>query len=292
MTGTARAAALGTTDYATPEYFGLADEWVATGDGEVTHYHRAGSGVPVVLLHGSGTGVSAAANWWHNIPVLAEHFDVIAPDIAGYGATIDAPDAAYGIREWGAHVLRLLDALGLEQVWLVGNSLGGWIALQLALDHPERLLGVVSMGTGGAPRNAALMAHGDPDLSHDGLRAAFERFVTDTSIVHDDYVAARVEVGRHEHASGRLARIFEARERDRDELPLRAEDLGGLTLPVLLVHGMQDHIIPPARTWSLAQAIPHADSLLLGRCGHWSQVERAEEFNAAVHRFIRSHTAS
>lgn len=278
--------ALGTSRYSTPTYFGLEDQWVETAPGEITHLHRVGSGAPVVLLHGSGTGVSAAANWWRNIPVLGEHFDVIAPDLVGFGATVDAPDAQFGIREWCDHVLRLLDALGLEEVWLVGNSLGGWIALQLAIDHPERVLGIVSMGTGGAPRNAALMSHGSPDLTVEGQRRALLKFVIDQHLVEDDMVGARVEVARNDAESGRLAKVFEARERDRDVMPLTDDALRGLSLPVLLVHGMDDHIIPPTRTWELAQVIPGADALLLGRCGHWSQIERADEFNEAVRRFV------
>lgn len=278
---------LGTTSYRTPAPFALADRWIATGPGETTHYHDLGEGVPVVFLHGSGTGVSAAANWWLTLPAAGERFRAIAIDLVGWGATIAPGDAPLGIRAWGAHVLRVLDALGIDRAWLVGNSLGGWIALQLALDHPERVLGVVSMGTGGAvQRTAALQTHLDPDITPAGLRQAFEHFVTDPAIVPDWMIDARREIAEYEVATGRLAAVMGARERDRHGLPLQPEELGGLRLPVLLIHGRQDRVIPVQRTLDLVGLLPNSDALLLTRCGHWSMIERADAFNAALIAFV------
>jgi 2-hydroxymuconate-semialdehyde hydrolase len=277
---------LNTIDYRTADFFGLRDDWLETAEGEITHLHQSGEGTPVVFLHGSGTGVSAAANWWLTLPAVAGSVHAIAPDLIGFGATIPAPDAAYGIREWGAHTLRVLDALGIDKAWLVGNSLGGWVALQLAIDHPDRLLGVVSMGTGGSAPTAAIAAHADPDTEPSALRRSFEGFVTAPSLVTDSMVEARREIAVHEVESGRLARVIEARERDRATLPLSNDDLARLDLPVLLVHGLADRVIPPARTWELANVIPTADAVLLSRCGHWSQIERAAAFNELVVDYI------
>lgn len=279
--------ALGTTNYRTPTFFGLEDCWAETGPGEVTHYHEAGSGIPVVLLHGSGTGVSAAANWWLTIPALSGSVRVIAPDLIGWGAGIQADDTPFGIREWGAHVLRLLDALGIEQAWLVGNSLGGWVALQLALDYPDRLLGIVSMGTGGAiVRSASINQHLDPDISTSGLKAAFGNFVTDSGLVLAEMITARQEVAEYEAETGRLGRVMDARERDRHALPLRPEDLATIDSPVLLVHGLQDKVIPASRTWELVGQIPGADAVLLNGCGHWSMIERPAAFTDVLLRFV------
>ncbi|MPZ93087.1 MAG: alpha/beta fold hydrolase [Actinobacteria bacterium] len=277
---------LGTTGYRTDPYFGLRDSWLETGPGEVTHLHDVGEGIPVVFLHGSGTGVSAAANWWLTLPRLAETVRSIAIDLIGFGATIEAGPTAYGIREWGAHTLRVLDALGIDKAWLVGNSLGGWIAMQLAADHPDRILGVISMGTGGSAPTAAIKAHATPDTSYDGLRRSFEKFVTDPSLVVDTMVRARQEVAAYEVETGRLQRVIEARERDRAALPLDDEVMSRLTMPVLLVHGLSDQVIPPSRTWELVTVVPTADAVLLRDCGHWSQIERADVFVNIVREFV------
>jgi 2-hydroxymuconate-semialdehyde hydrolase len=277
---------LGTTDYRTDPYFGLRDTWVETQPGEITHLHDVGEGPPVVFLHGSGTGVSAAANWWLTLPALERSVRAIALDLIGFGATIESPGTAYGIREWGAHTLRVLDALGIDQAWLVGNSLGGWIALQLAADHPDRVLGVISMGTGGSAPTAAIKAHADPDTSFEGLRRSFEQFVTDSSLIADAMVGARQQVAEYEVGSGRLGRVIDARERDRAALPLAEEAMRALALPVLLVHGLADHVIPPSRTWELVTTIPTADAVVLHGCGHWSQIERAAAFSELVRDFV------
>ena len=88
-----------------------------------THYHDVGEGAPVVLLHGSGPGVSAWANWQHTMPGLAQHARVLALDLVGYGATERPADVRYSLRTWTDHVWSFLDALGLDQVAVVGSML-------------------------------------------------------------------------------------------------------------------------------------------------------------------------
>ena len=277
---------LGTTDYRTDAYFALDDVWLPTAAGETTHLHDEGTGTPVVFLHGSGTGVSAAANWWKTLPAVAGSMRAIAPDLIGYGATLTAPDTRYGIREWGAHTLRVLDALGIDQTWLVGNSLGGWIALQLAIDHPDRVLGVVSMGTGGSAPSAAIRSHATPDTSIDGIRRSLRAFVDDDTLISDELVTARRQVALYDVSSGRLDEVIGARERDRAALPLNDDDLAQITMPVLLMHGTHDHVIPPERTWGLLNACPSADAVLLRECGHWLQIERSALFARLVTDFV------
>src|SRR5699024_1916626 len=107
-------------DYKTDQFFGLSDQWLETAAGEITHYHEVGSGVPIVFLHGSGAGVSAAANWWKNLPEISRVGRCIALDLIGFGQSVTGEHAEYGIREWGNHVVRVLDRLGIEKTWLVG----------------------------------------------------------------------------------------------------------------------------------------------------------------------------
>lgn len=276
-------------DYQTDAFFGLEDKWLETADGELTHYHEMGEGVPMLFLHGSGTGVSAAANWWLNLPALSQHGRCIAIDSIGYGQTINPEDTPYGIREWVEHAVRVLDALGIEKTWIVGNSLGGWLAFQMAIDHPERVLGIVSMGTGGAKKTAALAGHAKPTLTEDGIRTTLKQFVVDESLITDELVAVRYQAALNDHASDRLVNVITARDRDRDALPLDFAVLAQFKKPVLLIHGTQDVVIPVSRTWELLNTIPNADAHIFSQCGHWSQVERANEFNQVVSQYLALH---
>lgn len=279
-------------EYTTDAFFGLEDRWIHTAPGELTHYHELGEGTPILFLHGSGTGVTAAANWWLNLPELSEQGRCIAIDSIGYGQTVVADGTRYGIREWVRHAVRVLDALGIEKTWIVGNSLGGWLAFQFAIDFPERLLGIVSMGTGGAQLTAALQGHSNPVLTEEGVRKTLELFVVDKSLVTNELVALRYQSALNDTSSDRLADVVAARDRDRGELPLDFDVLSKLDVPVLLIHGVQDAVIPVSRTWDLLNVIPHADAHIFSQCGHWSQVERADEFNEVIGTYLRRHAGA
>lgn len=273
-------------DYQTDPFFSLEDKWLETAPGEITHYHELGEGAPILFLHGSGTGVTAAANWWLNLPEISEVGRCIAIDSIGYGQTVVAEGTEYGIREWVRHAVRVLDALGIEKTWIVGNSLGGWLAFQFAIDYPERLLGVVSMGTGGAKLTGALKGHSNPTLTEEGIRQTLELFVTDKSLITDELVKLRYASALNDTASDRLKEVVAARDRDRNELPLDFDVLAELDLPVLLIHGVQDRVIPVQRTWEILNVIPNADAHIFSQCGHWSQVEHAAEFNQVIKSWL------
>lgn len=275
-------------DYTTDAFFGLEDKWIETAEGELTHYHEVGEGTPILFLHGSGTGVSAAANWWLNLPQIGEQARCIAIDSIGYGQTVVAPGTQYGIRAWVDHAIRTLDALGIEKTWLVGNSLGGWLAFQLVLDYPERVLGIVSMGTGGAKQTAALKAHANPELTLEGIKKTLSMFVVNKDLVTDELVKVRFEAAKNDYASDRLMDVVGARDRDRFEFPLDFEKMKDITVPVLLIHGVQDVVIPVSRSWDILNTVPHADAHIFSQCGHWSQVEKAEEFNTVIKDYLKA----
>lgn len=280
---------LRTTQPATDAYFGLDDRWLETAPGELTHYHESGSGTPVLFLHGSGTGVSAAANWWLNLDDIGQENRAIAIDLIGFGQTVVPEGTAYGIKAWVEHAVRVLDTLGIEKTWLVGNSLGGWVAFQFAIDHPERLAGIISMGTGGAKRTKALTSHATPELTVEGVRRALTDFVVDYSLVTEELVQARYRASKTEEVSTRFREVITARDRDREQLPLDFAALAELQVPVLLIHGREDAVIPASRSLELANIIPHADLHLFSQCGHWSQVERATDFNSIVRGYLAAH---
>ncbi len=114
-----------------------------------TNYLEAGSGPPLLLVHGSGPGVTAYANWRLNIGDLARHFRVLAPDMAGFGFSDKPTAAGYSMARWVDQLVGFLDALGIERASLVGNSFGGGLGIRVAVEHPERLDRLVLMGSMG-----------------------------------------------------------------------------------------------------------------------------------------------
>ncbi|MEO5671446.1 MAG: alpha/beta fold hydrolase, partial [Ramlibacter sp.] len=114
-----------------------------------TNYHDMGSGAPVVLIHGSGPGVSAWANWRLALPELAKQRRVLAPDMAGFGYSDGFANGSYSLDAWVEQALGFLDAMDIERADFVGNSFGGAISLALAIRHPNRVRRLVLMGSAG-----------------------------------------------------------------------------------------------------------------------------------------------
>ncbi|MGE8542288.1 MAG: alpha/beta fold hydrolase, partial [Acinetobacter sp.] len=117
----------------------------------LTNYHDTGKGFPVVMVHGSGPGVTAWANWRLIMPELAQDRRVIAPDMLGFGYTERPAGVQYSKEIWVQQLKDLFDALNIEQADLVGNSFGGSISLAFAIAYPERVRRLVLMGSVGVP---------------------------------------------------------------------------------------------------------------------------------------------
>ena len=255
-----------------------------TADGISTHYHEAGEGDPVVLLHGS-----AWANWQHTIPALAKTSRVLAFDLVGYGATERPETIRYSLRSWTDHVWAVLDALGLDRVSVVGNSLGGRLALQMAEDDSSRLNKIVLMGSPGVGMTVTegLKALRGYEPSPENMRALLTGyFAVDKSIITDDLVRIRYEASAAPGAHEAYRLMYFDPRHDGSNLAITQEQVRAVTVPTLLVHGREDQVVPPEVSWTMVNLLPDADLHLFARCGHWTQIERAAEFNALVADFL------
>jgi pimeloyl-ACP methyl ester carboxylesterase len=265
-----------------------AGEFVTAGDIR-THYHDAGSGLPVLYLHGSGPGVSAWANWQHALAPLSSQFRVLAPDIVGFGQTERPEDIRYSLRTWTDHVWSFLDTLGLKRVSIVGNSLGGRIALQMAEDDLGRLDRLVLMGSPGVGMRItdglkALRAY---EPSPENMRALLTSyFAVDKSIITDELVRIRYEASAAAGAHEAYRSMFFDPRHGGNELAITEEQVRAVDVPTLLVHGREDQVVLPDVAWNMLHLLPNADLHVFARCGHWTQIERSDEFNALVGQFL------
>ena len=160
-----------------------------------TNYHDQGAGEAVILLHGSGPGVSAWTNWRRVMPALSPALRVLAPDMAGFGYSERKPDFEYNIKGWVGHLLGFMDALGIARAHLVGNSFGGSLALAAAARFPDRFGRLVLMGT---PCDKFVMTPGlragwDYTPSREVMRATMVHFPYDPSFITDELVEDRYQ---------------------------------------------------------------------------------------------------
>ncbi|WP_084269208.1 alpha/beta fold hydrolase [Mycobacterium avium] len=254
-----------------------------------TSYLEAGAGEPVVMLHGSGPGVSAMANWQHNIGALSQRFRVLAPDIVGFGATERPDDVVYSLRTWTDHIWAFLDAHGIEKTAIVGNSLGGRIALQMATDRPDRITKMVLMGAPGVGMTltgglAALRAY---QPSHDAMRNLLRNyFAVDPAMITDELVAIRYEASIADGAYEAYRAMFFDPQHSGSELGITEDEVRAIATPALLVHGREDQVVPMQVSVTMLGLLPNADLHVFSACGHWTQIERADEFSALVSDYL------
>ncbi|WP_309638775.1 alpha/beta hydrolase [Methylibium sp.] len=254
-----------------------------------TNYHDIGSGEPVFLIHGSGPGVTAWANWRLTMPVLAERFRVIAPDMVGFGYTERPADIRYTMDGWVEHALGVMDALGLEQTHLVGNSFGGALALALAIRAPHRVKRLALMGSVGVsfPITPGLEAAWGYTPSIENMRALLDVFAFDRKLVNDDLARLRYEASIRPGFQESFASMFPApRQRWIDAMASRDADIRALPHETLLIHGREDKVIPTAASQRLFELIPRAQLHLFGQCGHWTQIEHAGRFTQLLTNFF------
>jgi 2-hydroxymuconate-semialdehyde hydrolase len=254
-----------------------------------TNYHDVGQGKPVLLLHGSGAGVSAFANWRLSLLVLGREFRVLAPDMVGFGFTDRPVEASYTLELWLKHALGFLDALGLASVDIVGNSFGGGLALALAARAPERVGRMVLMGSAGTSfeLTAGLDAAWGYTPSLSNMRKLLDIFAFDRSLVTDDLARLRYAASVRPGFQESFSQMFPApRQRWIEALATPDAALKALPHQVLLIHGREDQVVPLQSSMRLLTLIPRAELHVFGQCGHWTQIEHAARFNQLVANFF------
>jgi 2-hydroxymuconate-semialdehyde hydrolase len=246
-------------------------------------------GVPLLLIHGSGPGVSAFANWRLVMPALSQTRRVIAPDMVGFGFTERPADADYTLDRWVAHALGVLDALGIAQADLVGNSFGGALSLALAVRHPQRVRRLVLMGAAGVhfELTPALDAVWGYTPSFENMRKLMDLFAYDRSLVTDELAELRYRASTRPGFQESFSRMFPApRQRGVDALCSEDTLIRSLEHETLVIHGREDQVIPVATSLKLATLIPNAQLHVFGKCGHWTQIEHAARFARLVGDFL------
>lgn len=260
-----------------------------TANGWKTNVHVSGTGFPVMMIHGSGPGVTAWANWRLVMPELAQQRQVIAPDMLGFGYSERPQDQVYTPERWVQHAIGVLDALGLKQVDLVGNSFGGGLSIALAIAHPERVRRLVLMGSVGVsfPLTPGLDTAWGYQPSIENMRKLLDIFAYDRNLVTDELAELRYQASIRPGFQESFAAMFPApRQRWVDALASDPAAIRGIKHETLIIHGREDAIIPLQASYDLFDLIPNAQLHVFGKCGHWTQIEHAARFAQMVNAFL------
>jgi pimeloyl-ACP methyl ester carboxylesterase len=267
-----------------------------TVDGVNVHYLHAGTGPAVLLVHGLGT---SSVTWASNIQPLAEAgYRVVALDLPGHGDSDKPRHISYDPVAGARLIHRLLPALGVERVSLVGSSAGGLIAGMYGLAHPQQVERLVLVAAGGLGRQVAwfLRVFSLPGVGEllyqpqwqSGLelsRRIFCRLPGALDQVLPEMRRVRTLPGTR-RATLRALRssvnVFGLRP-SRFILPR----LGQLPVPVLTVWGEKDPVLPVEHARAVQQALPGSVVHTMSDCGHWPHMERAEEFNGLLLSFLK-----
>jgi 2-hydroxymuconate-semialdehyde hydrolase len=258
--------------------------------GIATNYHQAGGGYPLLLLHGSGPGVTGWANWRLNMPDFAKTFNVFAPDLVGFGFTERPQKFQYGYEAWVSHLIGFMDALAIPRAHIVGNSFGGGVALALTVRHPERVGKLVLMGSAGI--NFELTEGLDfvwgyvP--SKDNMLKVMRYLAYDQSIVKEEIAQLRYEASIRPGVQESYAALFPTpRQRAIEKLAIPEDKLRAIASSTLIIHGREDRVVPYQSSIRLHELVGPSQLHLFGQCGHWTQIERLQEFNDLVVNFLK-----
>ncbi len=245
---------------------------------------------PALLLHGSGPGVTATANWRPIIPALSKDRRVIAPDQLGFGETATGEQRTFGRRAWTDHALALLDTLEVRTVDIIGNSMGGAIGLSIAAARPNAVRRIVLMGSMGVamalPDGLNAVWGYTPGVEQ--MRRVIELFAHNRRLITNELVEMRYQASINAPVRDSWAAMFpEPRQRWVDDLALSGAELAAITAPVLMVHGRDDRVVPwRVSSAQLVDLLPDARLHVLSGCGHWTMIERTADFLAVVQPFL------
>lgn len=264
----------------------------------VLRYHEAGSGPPLLLLHGSGPGVSGWQNFRRNLPTLAEHFRCLVLEFPGFGVS-DATDE-HPMRAAAPAVPRFLDGLGLDQVDIVGNSMGGFIGTSVAIEQPERVRRLVTVG--GVGRNVFSPAPGEginllsefaEAPSRERLVQWLQSMVYDQRLVTEELIEERWRLATEGDSLESARKMYGKRALQAQAKAAAAADtpplwamLHKLRAKTLITWGRDDRVSPMDMMLVPMRTIPDVEVHVFPNCGHWVMIEQQDAWESAVLAFL------
>ncbi|MDQ1691129.1 MAG: 4,5:9,10-diseco-3-hydroxy-5,9,17-trioxoandrosta(10),2-diene-4-oate hydrolase [Pseudonocardiales bacterium] len=262
------------------------------------HYHDAGEGPALILLHGAGPGVSAWSNFSGNFPGYAQNFRTVLVDMPGFGKSGHPEEYDRSYLQYAADaVVQLMDELGISKAHLLGNSLGASVAVRFVLAYPERADRLVLMGPGSAlsiglfaPRPSEgirrLMEFATAkEKTPEKLEAFLRSMVFDQSLVTEELIADRYQAAIDPATAGGLKAMQVANQK----FPVEGElwrEAGQIKHEVLITWGREDRVQPLDGAFVGFRLLENARLHVFPKCGHWAMIEQRVEFERLTQDFF------
>lgn len=275
------------------EYKGVLPEhqYADCANGYRMHYIDVGEGPVVVFLHGSGPGASGHSNFKGNYPWLAEQgYRCIVIDIVGFGFSDKPDDVDYPLAFFVECAKQTLDVAGVTACTLIGNSLGGAIAIGMALEHPDLVQRLILMAPGGLSpmeeygqmagmqKMFQVYGSGEP-VTHDVMKELFAfGLMHDPAHATDELVAERMQI----------MQIMNGQVMSAMAIPVLVDRLQELSCPVLAFWGLNERMMPDSGIMNLAKNCENLRFVLVSECGHWVMVEHQDLFNRTCVDFLEN----
>jgi pimeloyl-ACP methyl ester carboxylesterase len=267
-------------------------------DQGVLRYHEAGSGPPLILLHGSGPGVTGWRNYRGNIGVFAETHHCYVLEFPGFG--VSDPVKGHPVLTAGSSVIRFMDALGIESAPVIGNSMGGVVGVNLAIKKPERVSKLVTIGGVGPNVFSSSPSEGlrllqeftdGPD--RDKLIRWLTAMVHDPQLITEELIDERWEAAINPDAQETAQMMYGSAAFAMQQQFMAASDtppywsmMHKVSCPTLLTWGRDDRVSPPDMSMVPMRLIPNAELHIFPNCGHWVMIEAKKAFEGAVLDFL------
>jgi 2-hydroxymuconate-semialdehyde hydrolase len=259
-------------------------------EGTTIHCWEGGRGFPLLLMHGSGPGVSTVGNWRNVLAPLAERFSVLAFDLIGFGLSGRKPSEPYfDLALWQRQAQHILERLGRGPVGIIAHSLSAAIVLRLASANPQVTCILLTGPMGSAFKlTRELAAAWSAPATGAELRAIFEPAVYDKSAITEEFVRNRMQILAKDGYGTYFDRMFTGdKQRYVDASVVPPEKLRQIKAEVLMLHGRDDSMVPfDVSTLALAAHMPQADFMAFAHCGHGVAQEQPGKFIRAAEAFF------
>ena len=259
-------------------------------EGINVHYLRGGSGLPILMMHGSGPGVSSVGNWAQVLEPLSGQYEILAFDLIGFGGSGRKPREPYfDLDLWLDQARFMLGQFDQQPAGIIAHSLSSILALRLAAAD-DRIAKVLTTGAAGAPLqlNRYLEAAWTFPKTRNDLRHTLEPLVSDQTKLTDAFLDNRMNVLQSGDYGEYFSRMFSGdKQQYVDALVLSDQTLARVTCDVLMMHGRDDRAVPFRQTTlEVSERLSSADVIVLSHCGHGVAQEQPEKFLAAVTAFF------